>query len=372
MKRIFFFLSALALFSATVFAQSESELPSQFRGFRFTPGFGVGADTGAPQSISSGYLDLGLGKDISEQVFLGGGLQLEVPLVEDPTAYIGAFLENRVYFPSSSKVSFLVRNRLHALGQFEHEVFLIRLSVMPGVMLRLSPSADMLINAGHLMTIDTDNGAAWHGFAVTTTFDFHRKSESSARSRPDRPFHSSGLEIGGSVGGGIDKYYRLSDSSELEVFPLIGIFVGYRFNPHLSAGIEVSPGERLFHADEGESRQFTGQTHVVFGLNGRYRLSDKDFSPVGALSVSFASVDMNGYSNKAAIVLTPRLGLSWRLGSGNGYFELYAAPAMGVSSPYKFNGATKSHMHTLLRPEISLHYYHTLGIGSNWFNSVEF
>lgn len=365
-------MSALALFSAPIFAQSESELPSQFRGFRFTPGLGVGADTGVPQSLSRGYLDLGLGKDVSEQVFLGGGLQLEVPLEEDPTAYFGAFFENRVYFPSSTKVSFLVRNRLHAVGQFEHEIFLIRLSIMPGVMMRLSPSTDMLINAGHLMTIDTDNGVASHGFAVTTTFDFHRKSGSSSKSRPDRPYHSSGLEVGGFVGGGIDKHYRLGNYSDTEVMPLFGIFVGYRLNPHLSAGIEVSPGERYFHADEGEYHQFTGTTDVVFGLNGRYRLSDKDFSPVGALSVGFASVNMNGYSDKAAIVLTPRLGLSWRLGSGNGYFELYAAPSMGVSSSYKYNDATKKHMHTLLRPEISLHYYHTLGIGSNWFKNIEF
>lgn len=365
-------MASLALFSAPVVAQSESELPSQFRGFRFTPGFGVGADTGAPQSISNGYIDLGLGKDVSEQVFIGGGLQLEVPLVEDPTASFGAFFENRVYFPSSSKVSFLVRNRLHAIGQFEHEIFLIRLSIMPGVMMRLSPSADMLINAGHLMTINTDNGAASHGFAITTTFDFHRKSGSSSRSRPDRPFHSSGLEVGGFVGGGIDKNFKIGNTSDPELMPFFGIFVGYRLNPKLSAGIEVSPGERYFHADEGEYHQFTGKTELAFALNGRYRLNDKDFSPVGALSLGFASVDMNGYSDKAAIVLTPRLGLSWRLGSGNGYFELYAAPAMGVSAPYKFNQATKKHMHTLLRPEISLHYYHTLGIGSNWFKSIEF
>lgn len=85
-------------------AAAPVENTEQFRGWRYSPGMGIGVAL-AKGGSATGIMEFGLGKDTSEQVYLGGGVQFMLPFMKDPEVSLGAFFENRIYFPSSSKIS---------------------------------------------------------------------------------------------------------------------------------------------------------------------------------------------------------------------------------------------------------------------------
>ena len=82
-------------------ASAEGEA---FRGWRVSPGLGIGTTFG-DYAMASGVLEFGLGKDVSDQIYLGFGAQGSIPFKEGVDPSFSAFLENRIYFPSSSSVS---------------------------------------------------------------------------------------------------------------------------------------------------------------------------------------------------------------------------------------------------------------------------
>ena len=373
MKHFAAFLTALAVCSAAATAQDNGNAGEQFRGFRLSPGIGVLAP--APSGLTHSAFELGLGNDTSDQIYLGGGLQLTLPFDSDHLyPFLGAFMEQRVYFPNSPTVSLMLRNRFHVRLDTDHENVYAGLSFLPGVMMKLSPKVDMSLCAGYQFDLNLDSGGALHGFAFRTTFDFHRASGIASKS--SRPYHPSGLEIGFSLGMGIQQdYYNDSsyydEDNKPEVFPVGVLSLGYRFNPKMSAAAELLMGPRYMHAKEDDRHYGPAVSEdVALMLSGRYRFSDKDFAPMVMLRGGFTRAEFSSYHDENstyALLLSPRGGVSWRLGSGNGHLELTAGPGIGLTLPHQVSGASKKHIFSMFRPEVSIHYYHTLGIGSNWF-----
>ena len=68
-----------------------------FRGWRVSPGLGIGTTFG-DYAMASGVLEFGLGKDVSDQIYLGFGAQGSIPFKEGVDPSFSAFLENRIYY----------------------------------------------------------------------------------------------------------------------------------------------------------------------------------------------------------------------------------------------------------------------------------
>ena len=103
-------------------------------------------------------------------------------------------------------------------------------------------------------------------------------------------------------------------------------------------------------------------------VTGRYRLLDKTFSPVATISLGVAAPS-GGMTDKTtlALLFSPRIGASWRLGAGNGHLELCGGLGTGATLPFRYTSPGKAQIYTLVRPEFTLRYYHTLKWGSNMF-----
>ncbi|MBR5042524.1 MAG: hypothetical protein IKX67_04730 [Bacteroidales bacterium] len=349
-------------------AASAVENLEQFRGGRFMPGLGIGVALG-DYSYAAGIIELGGGKDINDQVFLGGGAQLLIPFMEEPAVSLGGFFENRVYFPSASNISFQIRDRLNFSYNFDYEVFNIGLTVMPGLMMTLSPKCDLLLNAGYQLGINPSQGGAGHSLVFQTTFDFHKTTSGPARVRP---YHSSGIEIGLGLCMAIASDPGDKDDIDGAQGPCLSI--GYRFNPQLSVGLELAPIDRRFHAksDHDYYHEIYCEATPV-SLTARYRFSDKSFSPVGTATfgLAFPGGGMAGKS-AMAFLFSPKFGISWRLGAGNGHLELCGGPGAGLTTPfnsYPENKNSKAQIYSMLRTEFTVRYYHTLKWGSNWFSN---
>ena len=351
-------------------AVSDTE---QFRGWRFSPGLGLGVTLG-DYSFASGAIDLGVGKDISDQVFLGGGLNLAIPFQEKAPVTVGAFFENRIYFPSESKVSFVLRDRLNFGANFEHEAYSLGLSIMPGVMMKLSPKIDLLLSAGYQLGINLKGGGAGHSLAFMGTFDFHNATSGAGKAKN---YHPSGLEIGSGFGVSFYPNSPGSSDNQTEVGPMFCLSVGYRFNPRFSLGLELAPTEINFYAKVGKYNEALYYDGGTLGVTARYRFMNKKISPIASLTAGFAVPDGGyGYNSRSvfALLLSPKGGASFRLGEGNGHLEVCAGLGSGFTAPFKFNlkDDNPAQVFSFLRPEITIRYYHTLGVGSKWFNEIEF
>ena len=218
-----------------------------FRGWRVSPGLGIGTTFG-DYAMASGVLEFGLGKDVSDQIYLGFGAQGSIPFKEGVDPSFSAFLENRIYFPSSSSVSFLLRDRLAFHPDFDHDNHSAGLVVAPGVMFPLSPSLDMVLTGGYQLGILLDGGTASHSLLFNATFDFHRRS--AKKERDLAPYRRKGIEIGGGIGVANTTYLNESRGEGSVIWdPLMALFIGYRFNPHISLGIEGCLGAFTFVPD---------------------------------------------------------------------------------------------------------------------------
>lgn len=371
-------LCAAILWCGTASAQKVSSKDSgtsystgawnQFRGFRFSPGVGLGSYIWG-QDSARGTFEIGLGGDTAEQVYIGGGIQLMLPLVEEPDATLGAFFENRFYFPSSHDISFVLRDRVYASIETEHEVFNVGIAIMPGIMMRLSPGCDVIFNAGYRFGFDpTEKSVVQHGIVFQSTFDLHRKvSTFNANGRREVPYYSSGIEIGGGVALGLEIDPDNADSDPDGVFGLC-LSLGYRINPQLSVGLELAPISRRFYAPNGNYHNELYSEMGPLAVTGRYRLLDKTFSPVATISLGVAAPS-GGMTDKTtlALLFSPRIGASWRLGAGNGHLELCGGLGTGATLPFRYTSPGKAQIYTLVRPEFTLRYYHTLKWGSNMF-----
>ena len=341
-----------------------------FRGWRVSPGLGIGTTFG-DYAMASGVLEFGLGKDVSDQIYLGFGAQGSIPFKEGVDPSFSAFLENRIYFPSSSSVSFLLRDRLAFHPDFDHDNHSAGLVVAPGVMFPLSPSLDMVLTGGYQLGILLDGGTASHSLLFNATFDFHRRS--AKKERDLAPYRRKGIEIGGGIGVANTTYLNESRGEGSVIWdPLMALFIGYRFNPHISLGIEGCLGAFTFVPDTDAISTGMESTAPAFFLTGRYRFLDKVWSPVAALSLGTAPVlfdnfiDRHRVEEKAnGLLAIPRIGLSHRSRSGNGHLEFTVGYQKG-SVLKKFNDVR----YTRSSPEFSVRYYHTLGFGAKAFDSV--
>ena len=239
---------------------------------------------------------------------------------------------------------------------------------MPGLMMTLSPKCDLLLNAGYQLGINPSKGGAGHSLVFQTTFDFHKATAGPARTRP---YYSSGIEVGGGLCMAIASNPNDKDDIDGAQGPCLSI--GYRFNPQLSVALELSPIDRRFYAKSNSNyhHEIYSDTGPI-ALTTRYRFFDKTFSPMAMVSLGFATPSSGGTGEKPAFALlfSPKVGASWRLGSGNGHLEFCAGLGAGLTTPYVYNPKyDKAQMYTMLRPEFTLRYYHTLKWGSNWFSN---
>ena len=349
-------------------SRSASAVPpgSQFRGWRFSPGLGITSSLGE-HSMASGVVDLGVGKDVSEQLYFGGGAQIDIPFQSEAKVAASAFLENRIYFPSSSKVSFLLRDRLILRPDFNHGNNVIGLSVMPGAMFPVTPSMDLMLSAGYQLGILLKGGQASHSVGFCATLDFHGRG---GLEKKPVVYHPSGLEIGGSLGVIYDAFNPLDNPRQLD--PMVALSVGYRFNPHLSIGVGAETGIYYFHHKISDSEMAELESEFAFTLTGRYRVFDRKWSPVVAVAVGTLKVGeyLESEEKAGAVLFRPSVGYSLRTGSGNGHLEFMISPELGVSNPFWVRGMEERERFTMARPLISVSYYHTLGIGSGLFKNV--
>lgn len=345
-------------------AAAPVESVEQFRGWRYSPGLGIGVAL-VKGGSASGIVEFGLGKDTSDQVYLGGGIQFIFPFIKDPNVSLGAFFENRIYFPSYSKISFQIRDRIYFAIEPAHENFFLGLTIMPGVMMKLSPSLDLLLNAGYQLSIMPSYSAAGHSLVFQTAFDFHRAQGAPAKKRD---YHPSGVEIGFGGGLGIISHPEYKEDGADASTGICFLSLGYRFNPHFSAALELAPMERKFFAKPNQYYETLYADAAPLALVGRYRLLDKTFSPVGTVSIGLASphswTQSGARKNVLAVLLSPKVGVSWRLGSGNGHLELCGGVGTGFSAPFKLRDNDKAMVYSMFAPEFSLRYYHTLKWGS--------
>lgn len=238
---------------------------------------------------------------------------------------------------------------------------------MPGVMMKISPKLDLLLNAGYQLSIMPRYSAAGHNLVFQAAFDIHHAQGHPAR---ERVYYPAGIEIG--AGGGLGVAVN-PDGDEGGGDANVGICflsLGYRFNPHLSVAFEFAPMERKFIAKPGKYYQTLYADTAPFALVGRYRLLDKTLSPVFTASAGLASphayTQSGGVKKVLAFLFSPKIGVSWRLGAGNGHLELCGGIGSGFTAPFKLTESEeKGTVYKLLGPEISLRYYHTLKWGSS-------
>ncbi len=341
-----------------------------FRGWRISPGLGIGTTFG-DYAMASGVVEFGIGKDISEQIYLGFGAQGSIPFKSGADPSFSAFLENRIYFPSSSSVSFLLRDRLAFHPDFDHENHSAGLVVAPGVMFPLSPSLDMVLTGGYQLGILLDGGTASHSLLFNATFDFHRRAVKKERNLA--PYRRKGIEIGGGIGAYKTTFLNKSRGDNgVEWDPLMAVFIGYRFNPYISLGIESNLSMLQFVPDTDNASIAMESTAPAFFLAGRYRFLDKTWSPVASISLGVAPLHIDTYASGNIIqedanglLAIPRVGLSHRSKSGNGHLEFTVG--------FQKGSATKKVAdirYTRSSPEFSIRYYHTLGFGAKAFDSV--
>lgn len=351
-------------------ARQQSDLGS-FRGPRFSATAGIMATLG-DYSFASGVISLGYGKDVSDQIYFGGGLQLGIPFNDSFPVTPSLFAENRIYFPSSSNVSFLLRDRLSFSTDIEFESAGLGIALLPSVMLPLNPTTDLLLSAGYQLGLSLDGGGAGHNLGFMATFDFHRAYGTAARTKP---YRRRGVEVGGYFMMFPDVY---EDHGETAIEPEIhmGLSIGYRFSPHLSIGMELSMNDTNFVImEDGREVSSTYTNGPSLGLNGRYRLLDKTWSPVASVSVGIGTANEAGEKafedhNVPAFYFFPRIGASLRPGAGNGHLEFYVGPSMGFTNVKRWNQDKRS-LHSFAQVEFGLSYYHTLKLGSGIFNDVQ-
>lgn len=341
-----------------------------FRGWRISPGLGIGTTFG-DYAMASGVVEFGIGKDVSEQIYLGLGAQGSIPFKSGVDPSFSAFLENRIYFPSSSSVSFLLRDRLAFHPDFDHDNHSAGLVVAPGVMFPLSPSLDMVLTGGYQLGILLDGGTASHSLLFNATFDFHRRAVKKERNLA--PYRRKGIEIGGGIGAYKTTFLNKSRGDNgVEWDPLMAVFIGYRFNPYISLGIESNLSMLKFVPDTDNASIAMESTAPAFFLAGRYRFLDKTWSPVASISLGVAPLHIDTYASGNIIqedanglLAIPRVGLSHRSKSGNGHLEFTVG--------FQKGSATKKVAdirYTRSGPEFSIRYYHTLGFGAKAFDSV--
>lgn len=348
--------------------EDSSTYPREGRhkGLDFSINIGYNIGVGDNKNAKSLPIELGLGKQINKNLYLGGSTGVWVGTSKGAKPLIPFAVDSKILFPlSSSEIEPLLNFRLGYLfntGKTPGGSFIdptsgstrelkserlpgeIMMQIMPGIQIPLSGGVDFMLAAGYTHNFVTEGGLSGGYFAVKTGISLHKNPNKAPRKRRlpvptrNRGFHwtlEGGANFTDGPGGGGDMVF------------------GYKINPHFSVGAGfgyeiMSPfaneesAQVISLSGNGVSEYYLNDIYSSLSqariyLRGVYRMLDRKFSPIVAcdagirlysLSEDYYTIlgnvpatDLFSHPDKSGLFLSPAIGVSLRT-TNNSYIEL--------------------------------------------------
>lgn len=430
MKKNLFIFTCLSLLSIPAVAQNSDVQGATENGghrgldFSINPSYYIPTKDGGKGTISA---ELGLGKRINKNFYVGIGTGAFIPTSESEKVQIPITADFKLLFPlkpNGITPGFLVRTgyvintaedqsikvgkKWQTIPSPDH----IMAQIMPTIDIPLSHSVDFTLGLGYTHFFPTKGSGSSGDFTIRTGFNFHKSTSANRKPRkPKVPTRDNGVQL--SFEGGV---ISLSDNDN-KIGGLGNIVATYKWNPQLSFGLGVGMDAFGISKEEGTEfvdRRYDGnEYHYNNGIDanisalkvfarGSYRLTDNKLSPFVSCDAGFRFYSYGGdtdvygdwdgeqdkpgsFSNnigepsKVAFYAAPAIGLSLRT-TNNSYIELKAgysiAPNISEKSgeyAYKSNSNmdfTRTYTCPKIKmsyPFLTIGYTHTFRWGKNLF-----
>lgn len=433
MKTNLSIIVCLLLLSIPIFAQN-SEAQSSIvneghRGIDFSvnPGYHISTKGGSNGMLST---ELGLGKRINKNFYLGIGTGAFIPINDGGNVQIPITADFKLHFPlnpNSITPGILVRSgyvintaddisvKVGKKWQTIPQPNFVIAQIMPTIDIPLSHSVDFTLGLGYTHFFATKGSNNSGGdFTIRTGFNFHKSTSANCKPRkPKVPTRDSGVQL--TFEGGI---ISLTDNDN-KVGYLGNIVATYKLNPQLLFGFGVGMDVFGIEKDEGidytdcryDGNKYTCHNWIdakISALNvfarGSYRLTDSKLSPFASCDAGFrfysyidgetniygesGDVEQDnpgafckniGEPSKVAFYVAPAIGLSLRT-TNNSYIDLKVGYSMapnilGKSGEYSFvseynQDFTRTYSCSKIKmsyPFVSIGYTHTFKCSKNLF-----
>lgn len=406
MKKNFFVFACLSLLSLSVGAQNNDEQGSTDNGghrgidFSINPGYLIPTKGGSDGIISA---ELGIGKRINKNFYLGIGTGAFVPTNEGGKVMIPITADFKLHFPlkpNGITPGVLVRSGYvintaddQSVKNGKHWVTIpqpnfVMAQIMPTIDIPLSHSVDFTLGLGYTHFFATKGSNNSGGdFTIRTGFNFHKSTSASRKPRKLQvPTRDNGVQLT-FEGGGL----KVGNSNDDYKYGALGSVVAtYKLNPNISFGLGAGADYFSLVKDGGvefSDHRYDGQnynstynidtnvTAIRLFARGNYRLTDARLSPIATLDAGLRFYSYGGDTNvygdllggdssdmavesprsfennlgtpsKVAFYVAPAVGVSLRA-TNNSYLELKVgytiAPSVsGKSGEYSFT--SKSNM----------------------------